>query len=76
MTNLLIDPICYEIHAQNGSDLLVIKNKLKQNFFIKTAREILSDIDLLSGFSHQDAALIGVIAGMSIERQKFPHKND
>lgn len=68
MTNHISDLIYYEIHAQNGSEFLIIKNILTQNYFIKTAREILSDIELLSGFSPQQAALIGVIAGMAMNK--------
>ncbi len=66
MTNNSGEITCYEIHAQNGSEHLIIKNILTQNYFIKTAKEILSDLELLSGFSPQQAALIGVIAGMTI----------
>lgn len=70
MAHLLTGQTCYKIHAQNRNDLLIIKNISTQNYFVKTAREILSDVELLSGFSPQDAALIGVIAGMAIDRQK------
>jgi hypothetical protein len=66
MTNQLNNITYYEIHAQYSSEFLIIKNILMQNYFVKSAKEILSDAKLLAGFSPQQAALIGVIAGMAI----------
>ncbi len=74
MTKFFNGDICYKIHAQLGKELVVIKNILTQSYFVKKASEIVFDLELLSGFSAQDAALIGVVAGMAINNVELsPH---
>lgn len=58
--------IRYKILAQHTNDLLIIEIIGHTQHLIKTAREILTDPCMLQGFSFDDVALIGVIAGMEI----------
>lgn len=69
MTKLFNNSTYLIIHAQIGKELLIIKNILTQNYFIKTANEIILDIELLNGFSAYEAAMIGIIAGMAINKE-------
>lgn len=60
-----IDPnqVRYQIVAQYRDSKLVISVLGKGIYFIKSAHQIFSTPSLLSGFSQEEAALIGYIVG-------------
>lgn len=62
MTNHLTSNNRYEIYAQSPCGKLIIQDIPANIFFMKTAREILADLELLSGFPTQQSAFIGMIA--------------
>ncbi len=61
-----IHSIRFKLIAQNRGDELVIEIVDKKLFMIRRARDIIKDRELLCGFSQEDAAHIGVAAGMAI----------
>jgi hypothetical protein len=66
------DPIRYQIIAQYPGNKLMIHILGEGLYFIRSAHQILHDPMLLNGFSQEEAALIGYIAGTEqITNQHF-----
>lgn len=57
--------IRYRLHAQNRENILIIEVIGTTLFISRTAQEIISDQNLIQGFSQEEADLIGYIAETS-----------
>ncbi len=55
----------YRLIAQYRDDKVMIEMIAEASLLIKSAHEILADLKMLRGFLPEDAAMIGVIAGMT-----------
>lgn len=60
--------IRFKLHAENRNGTLIIRNLEQNNYFISTPVDLVHNKNLLDGFSREDITLIGISAGMAIEK--------
>lgn len=62
------DNVRFKLHAENRDGTLIIRNLEQNNYFISTPVELVHNKNLLDGFSREDITLIGISAGIAIEK--------
>lgn len=65
------EQIRYQIIAQYRDNTILVNILGRGLYFMRTAYQIFTAPTLLSGFSQEDAALIGYIVGSEQQKSKF-----